>query len=74
VNVAFEVAQHPAISGAVARAAEGVFGRPWPARLLSNYVLRGTFDVGDLIAATAGAAAAAAVLCLVHRREVNHEQ
>jgi len=74
VNVAFEVAQHPAISGAVARAAEGVFGRPWPARLLSNYVLRGTFDVGDLIASTAGAVAAAAVLYLVHRREVSHER
>jgi hypothetical protein len=72
VNVVFEVVQYPGINRAVAQAAEGIFGRVWPARLLSNYVLRGAFDVGDLIAATAGAMAAAAVLYLVHRREVNH--
>jgi hypothetical protein len=40
--------------------------------LLSSYVLRGTFDVGDLIAATAGAAGAASLLYVVHRLEVNH--
>jgi len=73
VNVVFEMAQSPGINRAVAQAAEGVLGRSWAARQLSNYVLRGTFDVGDLIAATAGAAAAAVVLYLVHRRRWNHE-
>jgi len=72
VNVVFEVVQCPGINQPVAQAAEGIFGRVWPARLLSNYVLRGTFDPGDLMAATAGAVAAAAVLYLVCRREVNH--
>jgi hypothetical protein len=74
VNVAFEVAQYPGINRAVADAIEGVFGQSWPARLLSNYVLRGAFDVGDLIAATAGAMAAATVLCLARRMEVKHAQ
>ena len=73
VNVVFELAEYPGINRAVAQAAEGVLGRSWPARLLSNYVLRGTFDVGDLIAATAGAVTAATVLYLVHRLEVDHE-
>ena len=74
VNVAFEVAQYPGINRAVAEAIEGVFGQSWPSRLLSNYVLRGAFDVGDLIAATAGAIAAATVLCLARRMEAKHEQ
>jgi len=74
VNIAFEVAQYPGINRAVAEATEGVFGQSWPARLLSNYVLRGTFDVGDLVAATAGAMAAASVLCLAHRLEAKHAQ
>ena len=73
VNVVFELAEYPGINRAVAQAAEGVLGRSWPARLLSNYVLRGTFDVGDLITATAGAVTAATVLYLVHRLEVDHE-
>jgi hypothetical protein len=73
VNVVFEVVQYPGINWAVAEAAEGELGRAWPARLLSNYVLRGTFDVGDLIAATVGAVGAAGVLYFLHRLEVNHE-
>jgi len=74
VNVVFEVAQYPGTNRAVAEATESVFGQSWPARLLSSYVLRGTFDVGDLIAATAGAVAAASVLCLAHRLQVKHAQ
>lgn len=74
VNVAFEIAQYPGINRSVAKAAEHVFGPSWVERLLSGYVLRGTFDVGDLIAATAGAAGAASFLYVVHRLEVNHER
>lgn len=72
VDVAFEVAQHPGLKRAVAEAAAEVLGHSWPARLLSNYVLHGTFDVADLIAATAGAVAAASILCLARRKEVKH--
>jgi hypothetical protein len=72
VNVVFEVAQHPGINRSVAEAAAAVFGPSWVEHLLSSYVLRGTFDVGDLIAATAGAAGAASLLYVVHRLEVNH--
>jgi hypothetical protein len=72
-NVAFEVAQYPGINRVVAQVTEGVLGQSLPARLLSNYVVQGTFDANDLVAATAGAVAAALVLCFVHRREVNHD-
>jgi hypothetical protein len=37
---------------------------------ISSYLLRGTFAVADLIAATAGAAAPAAVLRFIHLLEV----
>lgn len=74
VNVAFEVAQYPGINRSVAEAAALVFGPSWVEHLLSSYVLRGTFDVGDLVAATAGAAGAASLLYVVHRLEVNHER
>lgn len=36
------------------------------------HLLRGTFDVGDLLAATLGALAAAAVIRLVRRQEEHH--
>lgn len=73
VNVAFEVAQVPGINLAVATFVQDALGRTWLTRPLSNYVLRGTFDVGDLVAATAGVIAAAGVLHLVHRLEVRHD-
>jgi glycopeptide antibiotics resistance protein len=38
---------------------------------VSNYLLRGTFDVGDLIAATLGALAAALLLFVIHGWEVS---
>jgi hypothetical protein len=73
VNVAFEMGQHPQVSVVIARALYDADGDTWPmwlTRPLSNYLLRGTFDVGDLAAATGGALAAAGVLCLIHRLEV----
>jgi hypothetical protein len=69
VNVIFEVAQHPDVNGAVAEGVQVLLGQTWPARLLSNYFLRGTFDVGDIVAATAGALAAAGALYFIHRLE-----
>ena len=72
MNVAFEVAQHAAISGRLAAALQLAIGSTWPTRALSNYLLRGTFDVGDIVAETAGALAAASLLCLTHRLETGH--
>jgi hypothetical protein len=72
VNVAFEAGQHPRIASGVAVAVRdlGLDG-PW-SRPLTSYLLRGTFDVGDLVAATLGALTAAALLYAVHPREVRH--
>jgi hypothetical protein len=67
------VAQVPGINLAVATFVQDALGRTWLTHPLSNYVLRGTFDVGDLVAATAGAIAAAGVLYLAHRLEVTHD-
>jgi hypothetical protein len=72
VNVAFEVGQVPRIAELIAdglqcAGIEGPLTKP-----LTNYLLRGGFDVGDLIAVTLGALAAAAVLRVVHRGEVCH--
>lgn len=72
VNAAFEIGQHSGVAPLVAAGArhlgiDGPLTRP-----LTNYLLRGTFDVGDLIAATLGALAAAALLYVVHRQEVDH--
>ncbi len=72
VNVTFEAAQHAAISGRLAAALQLAFGSTWPTRALSNYFLRGTFDIGDIVAATAGAVAAAGLLCFMHRLETRH--
>ena len=72
VNAAFEVGQVPRVAALIAdglhcAGIDGPLTRP-----LTNYLLRGGFDVGDLIAVTLGALAAAAVLRVVHRREVCH--
>ena len=74
VNVAFEAAQYPGTSLAIAESLEGGLGRSWLTYSLSNYVLRGTFDVGDLVAAALGALAAAGTLYVVHRVGVTHDQ
>jgi hypothetical protein len=72
VNIAFEVGQHEQISGRIAELLQLVFGHTWPGRALSNYFLRGSFDVGDIVAATAGALAAAGVLYVVHHQQARH--
>lgn len=69
INVAFELAQAPGISADIAAALRRTLGDAWLTSTLSNYMLRGTFDVADLIAATAGAVAAGALLRFVHLRE-----
>jgi hypothetical protein len=63
VNVAFEVGQHPHVSASLADWLQSGDAPTWPAQALSNYFLRGTFDVADIGAALLGAAAAAGVLC-----------
>jgi hypothetical protein len=72
IDVGFELAQTPFLGAPLASG----LGHPlWPAWLvdsLSNYATRGTFDVADLIAATAGAIAAAVVLRFAYGREVSH--
>jgi hypothetical protein len=69
INVAFEVAQAPNVSTAVADMLPQLFGQTWLTNTISNYLLQGTCAVADLVAATAGAAAAAAVLRFIHLRE-----
>ncbi len=72
VNVAFEILQLPELATSFATAIEQVFGHGALAQALAQYALRGTFDAGDLVAATAGALAAAGVLFVFHRREIGH--
>ena len=72
VNLAFEAGQHEQLSGRLAEWLQFVFGPTWLTRALSNYFLRGTFDLGDIAAVTAGALAAAGVLALVHHQETRH--
>jgi hypothetical protein len=74
VNMAFEAVQHAQVRAGFAEVLQRVFGDGWLTRALSNYALRGSFDVGDVVAATAGALAAAEVLSFVHRRETRHAQ
>jgi hypothetical protein len=72
INVGFEVAQTPLIGPSLA---SGLCDPLWPAWLadaLSNFAMHGTFDVADLIAATAGALAAALLLRSTQVREFNH--
>jgi hypothetical protein len=72
IDVGFELAQAPLLGAPLAR---GLGHSLWPAWLvdsLSNYAAHGTFDVADLIAATAGALAAAVVLRSTHGREAGN--
>jgi len=73
VNMVFEFAQHPQLSGRFVESVKGLFGQTWLSRALANYSLRGSFHVDDLVAATAGVLVAAGVLALVHRLEMRHE-
>ena len=72
VNVVFEIGQNPRFAGPIAEGLPLMAGPGWTTRRLSDYFLHGTFDAGDLLAATAGAAAAAGVLWLAHRRSTRH--
>jgi hypothetical protein len=69
INVAFEIAQAPIVSAGLADMLAQSFSHSWLADATSSYLRRGTFAVADLVAATAGAAAAAAVLRFIHFRE-----
>lgn len=70
VNVLFELAQSPNASVAIATGLQDALGQTWLTRPLSDYLVQGTFDVGDLAAATAGAIAAACVLRMINRSGV----
>jgi hypothetical protein len=59
-NVAFELGQHPALKGWWRDSFEGRVASP-----LGRYFIHGSFDVRDLVAAVAGALAAAVVLRLL---------
>jgi hypothetical protein len=69
INVAFEVAQAPNVSAGVADVLPHLLGQTWLTDTIANYLLRGTCAVADIVAATAGATAAAAVLRFIHFRE-----
>ena len=69
INVAFEIGQAPTVSSDAVDVLAQFFGQSWLADAISNYLLRGTFAVADLVAATAGAATAAALLRFTHLRE-----
>ena len=76
VNVAFEFGQLPAAAAAISAALGAVFGKFWPARALADYFVRGTFDRADLLAATAGALAAACLILLLvePKGDAQHEE
>jgi hypothetical protein len=72
VNAAFEIGQHPRVHGPLADALRHGLGQGPVARAFGNYFLRGTFDVGDLVAAALGAALAASILHCVRVQRENH--
>jgi hypothetical protein len=73
INMVFEFAQHPQLSMRFAEAMNSLAGQTWLSRALSNYALRGSFQLDDLLAATAGALAAAGVLALSNRLPIRHD-
>ena len=68
VNLAFEVGQHPSVSGALGHGVQDAFGNGPMSTALARYFVRGTFDVADAVAAVLGSLAAAAVMRLNHAR------
>lgn len=73
VNLAFEVGQLAPVSRVVAHELPRLIGDGLPTRVLSAYLVQGRCDIGDVLAATAGALAAAAVLHRTHQlREAHH--
>jgi hypothetical protein len=65
IDCAFEFAQLPIVAAFVAEEIDSVLGVNHLSRSLTASVMHGTFDVADLLAATAGAFAAAAVIALL---------
>lgn len=73
INVCFEVGQHAVFKSPLTEAMNAGPGECAIARSVLNYLIHGTFDVGDMLAAVLGALAAAALLYLVDRcRELHH--
>jgi hypothetical protein len=73
VNAAFEFGQHPAFSARWAAELQGGAGDGVITRSVLTYLLRGTFDPGDVCAALLGALAAGALLHFVeHSRGLHH--
>jgi hypothetical protein len=62
LNIAFELGQLRPVSVFLAQAMRAHLGSTAPVTLIANYLLRGTFDPGDIVAAVLGALTAAAVL------------
>jgi hypothetical protein len=71
INVAFEIGQAPRVSTGVADVLPKLFGQSPMTDAISSYLLRGSFAVTDLVAVTAGAAAAAAALRFAHLTEAS---
>jgi len=73
VNIVFELGQLPRAAAALAQALQDCCGAaPWTLPL-SNYFLRGTFDVGDIAAAALGTLLAIGVLRFAQaRRRIDH--
>jgi len=65
VNVAFEIGQHPSLNAALSGFTRDVLGGSRATRMFADYFLHGTFDAGDIAAATAGAMVAAMLLTIV---------
>ncbi len=74
VNLAFEIGQHPQVSGPLAQALQAGFGNAAPVRWLAAYFVHGSFDRADLLAALAGASMAAAALTRAPRGEETQDE
>lgn len=72
VNVLFEIGQHPLIQQVLTERLLPTLDPGWLLRPVTNYLLLGTFDFGDLVAATLGALAAAALFFLLDQWELHH--
>jgi hypothetical protein len=73
VNAAFEFGQHPAFSARWAAELQAGAGDGVITRSILTYLIRGTFDPGDVCAALLGASAAGAFLHFVdHDRGPHH--
>lgn len=72
VNAVFEIGQHAQVRGRLADTLLQGLGDGPVARVLANYFLRGTFDMGDLAAAALGAVMAASILRCRRFHQENH--